>query len=209
MSILSRIRPHLSPANVTRYGLRVLVLLASATFLVRGDWASFASTLLVAGLMTVPSLLRDRYRVFIPTSIDISTVVFIFLTLFLGQIGNLYDYVPFWDKFVHFQSGILFGATGFTLVYTLKSHRRNQVVLSPLFVAVFAVAFSLAIAALWEIGEFAWDAALGHQTQASLDDTMLDLIAATVGALITSSAGYAWMKLYDRIPFTPETRIRD
>lgn len=204
---MGRIASHLTAANVTRYGLRILVLLASATFLVRGDWASVGATLFIAALMTIPSLLRDRYRVYIPTSVDIATVVFIFLTLFLGQVGNLYNYVPFWDKFVHFQSGLLFGAAGFTLVYTLRSQRKNKMIISHLFVAIFSVAFSIAIAAIWEICEFIWDAALSRSTQASLDDTMLDLIAATVGALIMSGAGYGWMRLYDKIPFTPETEI--
>ena len=37
----------------------------------------------------------------------------------------------------------------------------------------------------------------------SLEDTMWDLIADSVGAILVSTIGYVWMRYESRIPFTP------
>src|ERR1043166_3576077 len=90
------------------YAMRILVALAALLFLARGDWESFASTLFVVVLMFAPSLLKRRYRFYLPFVIDFWLVAFVFLSLFLGGIDDLYGRIPIWDKLLHFQSGLLF-----------------------------------------------------------------------------------------------------
>lgn len=198
---MSRTETH---SQTISYVLRGLVVLGACIFLYQHDWTSFLMTLLIAALMTVPSLLSRYYKVYIPLSLDLGTVFFIFLTLFLGQMGDAYNSVPLWDKFLHLQSGLLLGAIGFRLVYALESRRKATLILSPLFVALFAIAFAMALGAFWEIAEFFWDIALGRHSQASLADTMWDLIADTVGGIIISIGGFIWMRRHTVIPFTPD-----
>ncbi|MGC9602484.1 MAG: hypothetical protein ABSE76_01965 [Minisyncoccia bacterium] len=194
---------------VVYYGMRVLVLIGAALFLLRGNWESAVSTLLIFLLMFVPSILKERYRLYLPFTLDLGIVIFIFSTLFLGEVGRFYDRIPLWDKFLHFQSGLLLGATGYVLLYILNEHKHLKLNLSPLFVSIFAVAFSLAIGAVWEMFEFAGDAYFSAHLvnyspwQASNADTMWDLIADGGGALIVSMVGYFWMHQYKRLPFTP------
>jgi len=191
------------------YGMRVLVLLATGILLFRGHWESAVSAFLIFLLMFVPSVLKDRYRLYLPFALDFGMVVFIFLTLFLGEVGRFYDRIPLWDKFLHFQSGLLLGATGFVLVYILNEHKRLKLDLSPGFVAIFAVTFSLSIGAVWEMFEFAADSYFSQHIvnysnwQANNADTMWDLIADGTGALIVSVTGYFWMYRHKRLPFTP------
>jgi hypothetical protein len=193
------------------YAMRLLVLIAVVIFLVRGEWASAGSTFLIFLLMFVPSILKDRYRVYLPFALDFSMISFIFLTLFLGAVGRFYDRIPLWDKFLHFQSGLLLGVTGFVLIYILNEQRgfKQRLNLTPGFIALFAVTFSLSFGAIWEMLEFAGDAYFSQHVanysawQASNDDTMYDLIADGTGALIVSIIGYFWMHRYKRIPFTP------
>lgn len=185
------------------YAMRVLVLLAAVLFLMRGDWESFASTVFVAVLMSVPSFLKSRYRIYLPFAIDFGMVSFIFLSLFLGGIDDLYGSIHLWDKLVHFQSGLLFSGTGFLVIYLLNESEETPIELSPGFVALFAVVFSIAIGALWEIAEFTGDAIFQSTWQNGLADTMWDLIADSVGALVISIAGYFWMYRHKRLPFTP------
>ena len=185
------------------YSMRVLVVLAAILFLVRGDWESFWSTLLVVALMSAPSFLKSRYRIYLPFSLDLGIVAFIFVSLFLGGIEDLYGQIAIWDKFVHFQSGLLLSITGFVLVYTLNESEQTPIDLSPGFVAFFAVVFSLAFGALWEMGEFVGDTIAGSTWQNGLADTMWDLIADFTGALAISVAGYFWMYRHKRLPFTP------
>src|SRR4051812_38379761 len=102
---------------ILHYGMRLLVVLAAILFLIRGDWESSVGTLLLAVLMSLPSFIRNRYRIYLPFAIDLGMVTFIFLSLFLGGIDDFYGYIPLWDKIVHFQSGLLFSGAGFVVIY--------------------------------------------------------------------------------------------
>ncbi len=186
------------------YGMRILVVLAALLFLTRGDWESFASTLFVALLMSIPSFIKGRYRVYIPFTIDFGIVTFIFLSLFLGGVEELYSSILYWDKLVHFQSGLVFSGTGFVVVYLLSESERTPIELSPGFLALFAIVFSIAIGAMWEVAEFAGDAIFHSHWQRDNIDTMSDLIADGVGAIIFSIGAYFWMYRHKRLPFTPQ-----
>ncbi|MBI2610515.1 hypothetical protein HYW60_01090 [Candidatus Kaiserbacteria bacterium] len=185
------------------YGLRAAILVAALYFALRGDWASVFSTVLVFVLMSAPSILKHRYRFYLPFALDLGIVCFVFATLFLGHLANFYDYIPLWDKFVHFQSGLILGVAGFVLVYTLNEQESVGLDLSPGFVSFFSVTFSLAIGVVWELVEFTADSFFGIDWQNSNADTMWDLIADGTGALIVSIAGYFWMYRQARLPFTP------
>jgi len=185
------------------YGMRILVLLAAILFFVRGDWESAVSTFLVAILMSLPSFIKRRYRIYLPFAIDFGMVLFIFLSLFLGGIDDFYGFIPLWDKIVHFQSGLLLSGTGFVVIYLLNESEQTPIELSPGFVALFAIVFSLAIGAVWEMCEFAGDAIFHSHWQASNADTMWDLISDFGGAIVFSVAGYFWMYRHRRLPFTP------
>lgn len=185
------------------YGLRTAILLAAAYFAVLGDLASVFSTLLVLVLMSAPSVLKYRYRFYMPFALDFGIVCFVFATLFLGHLANFYDSVPFWDKFVHFQSGIILGVTGFVLIYTLNEQKSIHLDLSPGFVAFFAVTFSLALGVVWELVEYTADSLFAVDWQNGNADTMWDLLADGTGALVVSIVGYFWMLRVARVPFTP------
>jgi len=185
------------------YGLRVAILIATGVFAYEGDWASVISTISVFILMSAPSALKYRYRFYLPFALDLGIVGFIFVTIFLGYLANFYDYIPLWDKFAHFQSGLILGITGFVLVYTLNEQKSGHLDLSPGFVSFFAVTFSLTIGVVWEAIEFAGDGVFGLGWQNSNVDTMWDLIADGAGALIVSVIGYFWMHRQARLPFTP------
>lgn len=201
MPILERNRFTLS----IYWGLRVLLAGAVIAYGVRAEWDSAGATLLILALMAVPSILKERYRMYLPFQIDLGLTVFVFLTLFLGAMANFYRTIPLWDKFLHFQSGLLLGATGFVSIYLLneRESRSGKLSLSPGFISLFAVVFSLSIGAMWEMAEFASDAALHGHWQASNADTMWDLIADLSGALMVSVLGYFWMYRHNRLPLTP------
>ncbi len=186
------------------WGIRVLLGIAAAFFLWRIDVASAGSTILILLITLIPALLKKRYRFYIPFALDLALTAFVFATLFLGEVARFYDRLPFWDKFLHFQSGFLLGSTGYVLIYILNKQRRMRLTLSPVFISLFAVSFSIAIGALWEIVEFTIDSIAGAPiAQHGLSDTMWDLIADTVGSILFSVLGYFWMYRHKRLPFTP------
>ena len=187
------------------WSMCIFVLLASGIYLWWQDWQSAVSAFLIFLLMLTPTIAKERYSLYLPFSLDLSIVAFIFFTLFLGSVAHFYDKILFFDKLLHFQSGLVLGATGYILVYILNEHKKNHLNLSPGFVSLFAIVFSISIGVVWEVFEFTSDLILQSSfwQGEGITDTMLDLIADSVGALVVSVAGYFWMYRHKRLPFTP------
>ena len=187
------------------WGVCLLVPVAAGIFLWWGDWQSAIAAILIFAVMLAPAVAKGRYGMYLPFALEFGIVVFIFLTLFLGGVARFYDWIPFWDKFTHFQSGLLFGAFGYVLVYVLNEHQRVHLNLSPGFVSFFAVTFSLAFGVAWEFLEFAGDTIFKttYWQEVGIADTMWDLIADGTGALVVAIVGYFWMYRHKRLPFTP------
>jgi len=185
------------------YGTRTIVALSFIAFLFMGNFVDAVSTALIFALMVAPHVLSTRYNIKISFEVDAVIATFIFFSLFLGSLQDYYERFPLFDGILHFHSGILLGIIGFTLVYLLNSQKTEKISLSPEFIALFSVTFSLAIGVLWEVFEYFGDLLLGFNMQESgLPDTMGDLIVNAVGALIVGSIGYVWMRRRKKVPFT-------
>jgi len=187
------------------YGVRVIVLVAFVGFLFLKVWDSAFYTLFIFFLIIAPSIIKERYKIFLPFELDLAVGTFVLLSLFFGEVRGFYDKFPYWDAILHFQSGILLGVVGFILIYILNEQKTEKLHLSPGFIAFFSVCFSLALSVLWEVFEFTADSFFGANMQESgLPDTMGDLIVNGIGAIVIASLGYVWMKRRLRLPFTPK-----
>lgn len=202
LSYIPRIRRE-GVALFIYYGMRALVGLAAVIYLWEGDLSAAGGCAFIVVLMSAPSILKERYRLYLPFALDLGIVTFIFGTLFLGHLLSFYELVPLWDKFLHVQSGLILGASGFVVVYVLNKHDATSLDIAPGFVALFAIAFSLSIGTVWEMFEFLGDGIFGSTWQSSMQDTMYDLVADLAGALIVSGGGYLWMRHEARLPLTP------
>lgn len=154
-------------------------------------------------LMFLPSILERNWKIDVPGFMHIVFVVFLYAAIYLGEVRSFYYKIPHWDTILHTFSGAMIGALGFSVVKLLNESDKVQINLSPLFVAIFAFSFALAIGAAWEIYEFSFDGFLGLNMQKfaledgtllvgrnALEDTMKDLIVDALGALATSIMGY-------------------
>lgn len=132
-------------------------------------------------------------------------VIFIYGAVYLGTVYHFYGLVPLWDKLLHVGSAMLLGCLGYALfgLFTPKKQLRQ---LSPLMLSLFAFTFGLALGVFWEFYEFTFDGLLGLNMQrfmvgttllqgrAALMDTMGDLFADALGALIIVVIGYCGIK---------------
>lgn len=168
---------------------------------ISGRWQHvFLVAAIMAGTLA-PELLRKRLPVEIPSEIQIFAVLFVFATLFLGEVRDYYERIWWWDLALHGTAGLLMGLLGFLIVYVLNQTTEVQLQMRPSFVALFAFVFALAIGNLWEIFEFAMDEAFGLSMQkpmlrdpSGLTDTMWDLIVNAVGAAIVSLVGWLYIR---------------
>ncbi|MCF2904205.1 hypothetical protein L0666_04330 [Octadecabacter sp. CECT 8868] len=145
------------------------------------------------GLTFLPSRFARFFGVSLPRTVLASIVVFIFATLFLGEVGDFYEKFWWWDVVLHFMSALSFGAMGFLLIFMLFEGDRYAAPAWALATLAFCVGMSLG--GLWEIFEYSMDSLFGMNMQKSgLDDTMQDLIVDAIGAAIGAFSGYLYLK---------------
>jgi len=178
------------------------VMAAELIGLVRAQsWMHVFATVLLMGVIAAPVLFRGRFGTPIPSELHIFAALFIFATLFLGEVQDFYYRVWWWDLALHASAGLLFGLLGFLFVYLVNENELVDVSMRPSFVALFAFFFSVALGTFWEIFEFAMDQTFGTMMQkpkwddaTGLTDTMWDLIVDTVGAALMAWFGWLYMR---------------
>jgi CDP-diglyceride synthetase len=174
-------------------GVELVALVASQ------QWLNALLVLAIMALILAPATLGPRLHVRIPAEFQLLTVVFVFATLFMGEVLDYYNRLPWWDTALHGFSGLLMGVFGFLLVYVINENRFVEMTLRPGFVAFFAFLFSLSVGTLWEIFEFAVDQLFDQNMQKDgLNDTMWDLIFDAVGAGAISVFGWWYLRRPER-----------
>ncbi len=166
-----------------------------------GQWFAALTTAGIILVTLFPFVLARRYSVFVPPEFALLAIVFVFASLFLGELHGYYTRFWWWDAALHTGSGFLLGIVGFLLVHVLNETSEIGMRMKPGFVAFFALLFAVGVGVVWEIFEFAADELLGTRMQkpmlddaSGLTDTMWDLIVDTLGALIIAVLGYGYLK---------------
>ncbi len=198
------IRPDDHAPRIYRITVAVLLLILIVEFvlvLIDGQWLTAFLVAVISGIISAPILFRNRFGVKIPAEFQVLVIIFLFASLFMGEVWGFYERVWWWDMALHAVSGLLLGMVGFLLVYVLNESERINLHLQPGFVAFFAFLFAVTGGTVWEIFEFGMDQLFGMNMQkpmlgdpSGLTDTMWDLIVDTLGALVISLFGWLYMK---------------
>ena len=185
---------------ITRF-LHVTLAIGLVLALAERQWLNALTIVLIFGAMALPLVLGRRLRVYIPPEFELLALVFVYASLFLGEVLNYYQRIWWWDLALHLTSGLLLGIVGFLLVYVLNEHDRIELHMQPRFVAFFAFCFAVSVGGVWEIFEFGMDQVFGTNMQkamfddpSGLTDTMWDLIVDTIGALVICVFGWWYLK---------------
>ncbi len=174
---------------------------------VRSDYIlMFLECILGIFAMILPGILTKKWKVEIPSKIYYLYVLFLYSSIFLGEVRDFYYTIPYWDTILHMLSGAMTGFIGFSLIDVLNNDV-EKVTLSPFFIAFFAFAFAIMVGVVWEVYEFTSDGLLGTNMQKyklkdgtqlvgreALQDTMEDLMVDILGAFVASGIGYISLK---------------
>lgn len=175
--------------------LQVTLLVGVILFCFQGRWLTAVVTSAIIVVTLLPLILGRRFDVRIPPEFELLAVLFVYASLFLGEVHGYYVRFWWWDAVLHTGSGFLLGVLGFLLVYVLNERPDVDMHMRPRFVALFAFMFAVGMGALWEIFEFGMDQVFGMNMQKSgLVDTMWDLIVDTVGAAVIALLGMVYMR---------------
>lgn len=157
------------------------------------------------------TFVRKKFNFHIPILLETSFVIFAFCGFILGDVFDFYGKIPIWDDILHTLSGILLAIVGLVLIGSFVDSQKFPISLSPIFVSIAVVLFSLSLGALWEIGEYVYDDIFGTNTQQfmkttsgsitddkdiplegheALEDTMTDLILDFGGSIVVATTYY-------------------
>lgn len=184
-------------SNLTRV---ILILILIRGFAI-GDHSQDFLIIITFALTYYPSILSKKFGVYLPKRLQLIITLFIFAAQILGEIGDFYEKISWWDTMLHTISGVILGLVGFLFVYLLNEKGNINVNLSPRFVILFAFCFALTMGVFWEFFEFGADRIFGYNMQKfrmpgedGLVDTMCDLIVDTIGAIIACIGGHIYIK---------------
>lgn len=175
------------------YVLKLLMIVAAVAAFLSKDYFYIFSALLALLASSMPAILGRRWQLVLPTEIDFTVTIFIFVHFILGELGGYYDRYWWFDLILHSYSGFVFALVGFVWAYLLFFTQKVKA--NPIFLTVFSISLAMGVSAIWEIFEFSMDQLLGFNMQRSgLVDTMWDLIVAFAGSLVIGFAGYGYQK---------------
>jgi hypothetical protein len=172
------------------------------------QWDYLSLPFITLFLFILPTLFSRRTKIVIPPVLQVIILLFIFASMYLGEIHRFFDKYTWWDNFLHAFSATLLAYSGFLLIFALNNDKDIHLKLSPFFIALFTFCFASMIGVIWELFEFVIDEVLGQNMQKArglcseaicdsrfgVMDTMWDMVANTLGALFVSIIGYYYCR---------------
>ncbi len=179
-------------------GIFFLLAVAAVVAVWSDNWSNLFLIVVTASLSALPLYLHKKFNIRISAKLRTSILLFLVASLVLGQVNHFYTTYPWWDTMLHFTAGL--GLTVFGLVLLRDVYSRGDVSATPSMTPFFAFCFTAMMAVVWEVYEFIIDS-LGWSDvimQASNTDTMYDLIAALVAALIVCVLGFRFLQYNEK-----------
>ena len=155
--------------NKLSFAIYVIMGVLTSTMLVytllTRQFESAFTALLSLILFMLPTFVEESFRIKLPMALEIIAILFVFCANILGEIAAFYTLFPFWDDMLHYTSGFIFAAFGFALVDIFNRNRNVDFHLSPVFLSLVALCFSVTVGVVWEFFEFAADTFLRTDMQ--------------------------------------------
>lgn len=171
------------------YIVRIFFIVDVFINLIRKNY--YFLSICIAGILLTfwPILYKKIFKRNVSLSINISTIIFIFLSLYLGTMHGFYN-LFWWDFMLHFISGIMLSFLGIDILKVLIKKEQLLKMFYPLFLPTYTVSFSTLCGVIWEIYEFSMDNLFRLNMQLTkttgVTDTMSDLIADLLGGICIS-----------------------
>ncbi|MEZ3164769.1 hypothetical protein ABNG03_11880 [Halorubrum sp. RMP-47] len=187
-------RPSLTSQRRLTGAMQVLLVAIVIYGYLAGEQKAISNGIIALLVTLVPATLERRYDL----PLDPWLALWITTAVFLHTVGSagFYARVEWWDHMTHALSASLVAAAGYTTLRAVDLHS-DGIRIPSQFAFVFIVLIVLAFGVLWELFEFGLDVVATETgidmplAQYGLDDTVLDLMYNTAGAVLVGLFGQA------------------
>lgn len=153
--------------------LRILTIICMARQFQMGNIMNSVLCVGVLIMFSIPAFMEDKLNIEFPDLLEITVWIFIFSAEILGEINEFYLHIENWDLILHTVNGFIMAGIGYSLVELLNKSENIHVTLSPIYVTIVAICFSMTIGVLWEFFEYSVDKHLHMDMQ---KDTIITTI---------------------------------
>ena len=155
------------------------------------------------GVAQLPAIFERDYEIPMDPALTLWITAAVFLHA-LGTVGvpgsrfSFYESLWWYDHLTHALSASVVAAAGYATTRALDRHD-DRIYLPARFTFAFVLLLTVAFGVFWEVIEFAiaevaaFTGSTSVLTQYGLEDTMLDLVFDTVGAVIVATWGTAYL----------------
>ncbi len=151
-----------------------------------GDYNNVFMCILTLILFLIPTIVDRKFNIKLPTVLESLIILFIFAAEIMGEIGEYYLRVPYWDSILHTLNGFIMAAIGFSMIDILNNSPKLHFNMSPIFVAFVSFCFSMTIGVLWEFFEYGMD--IITLTDMQKDMVMQGISSVTLNSQIANDA---------------------
>jgi len=175
--------------------LGIIVIISIVNYALLGDLKYLLRSLLALVCLTIPfliTIIANKKSILLPSRFQEITLIFLFLTQYLGEVKKFYLKIWWWDLLIHIIFGIysVIIALHFIRGIIIKDHNATKERFKIL-ISLFAFSFSVAMGTLWEMFEYVGDYLVGSSMiKGGLDDTATDLLVKIASAFITTLICY-------------------
>ena len=196
MSVRSRLLPRPSVRTQRRLtrGMQLILVGIVVYGVVAGAPKAITNGTIALLVTFIPAVLERNYKI----PLDPWLGVWITAAVFFHTLGSarFYEQIWWWDHLTHSLSASLVAGVGYTAIRAVDLHS-DEIRIPPRFAFVFILIVVLAFGVIWELFEFGLDI-IADETgiamplaQHGLDDTVLDSMYNTLGALVVATFGQA------------------
>ena len=171
--------------NIFTLVICFIYVISAIYFLLKKDFGSIGIIAFCIVVNIVLLICNKKLSRLVENNIYVILSLFVMFSSLLGSCFRFYDIINHYDDFLHLWSGIISTNIAYLLIkYFIKKEWIKDI--NKIFIVIFLFMFTMGIGSLWEVMEFSLDTLFGMNTQiGGLKDTMIDIIDALVGGLVS------------------------
>ncbi len=145
--------------------LRLLIILVMIRQIQIKEWFFAFTCAYTLILFLVPAFIKKKLNIELPSTLESIIYIMIFCAEILGEVRQYYLIVPFWDDMLHVLSGFILAGIGIFQIDLLNKNKYNRFSLTPVYVSIASICFSVTLLVFWEFFEYGSDMILKTDMQ--------------------------------------------